>query len=86
MIFGILSDTSEKIDDGIEKIQEGIRAQKEVLEIIAENRRYLSPSLTMSANLSFTMSEMRSPRLASRIKAVAALELGRHPVKPCFMV
>lgn len=39
MIFGILSDTSEKIDDGIEKIQEGIRAQKEVLEIIAENSK-----------------------------------------------
>ena len=39
MIFGILSDTSEKIDDGIEKILEGIRAQKEVLEIIAENSK-----------------------------------------------
>ena len=50
------------------------------------DKRYLSPSFTMSASLRWTMSEIRKPKFASRVNAVAIRSFGLHPVKPCFMV
>ena len=49
-------------------------------------RRYLSPSLTISASRSFNISLMRKPRFASSMRAVAMRVFGRAPQNPSFMV
>jgi len=49
-------------------------------------RRYRSPSFIMSFRRSFKMSEIRRPRLASSMRAVAIRLLGLLPEKPSRIV